>query len=318
MTVFAEGIDYSSTPNDNWSALAAALRAEGKSFAGRYAVYDKSPDGRGITADEYHALTAHGIDCFLYYEENTSWMTGGWSAGVRAATRALDNIRNAGMPEGMPVYYSDDAPPETDDFDAVIECLRGTASIVGPDRVALYGGWDAIDHAQAAGAARFYCQTIAWQYGRGLHPGIHLHQYNTGQPSAIYIGGVDVDLVAAIQPHYGQASDYLGITPTTTTTTTPAPQPKPAKLPKGMSTGVVKTLFNPRDIRPTPHEPVAHFVLTGTISQAWLKHGIETIPAGGTWKEGKWPELTQVVIRGDGRRDWVFSDGWVFEQGHKV
>jgi hypothetical protein len=105
---------------------------------------------------------------------------------------------------------------------------------------------------------------------------------------------------------------------TTTTTAAPVPPepPKPAraKLPKGMSTGQAQKFFNPRGVRPAPDEPVAHFQIAGTVSQAWLSHGIATIPVDGTWKEGRWPELVSVVIRGDGRRDWQFSDGWVFEQ----
>jgi hypothetical protein len=107
-----------------------------------------------------------------------------------------------------------------------------------------------------------------------------------------------------------------------TTPPTPAPAPKPpepptpakAKLPKGMSTGLAQKFFNPRGVRPADGEPVAHFQIAGTVSQEWLRHGIATIPAGGTWQDGRWPELVQVVVRGDGRRDWHFSDGWVFEQ----
>lgn len=221
MNVVAEGVDYSSTPNANWNALAAELAANGKTFVGRYAVYDKSPEGRGITASEYRAMTAHGIGTFLYYEEDAGWMTGGWSAGVRGAQNAMDVIRREGLPEGMPVYYSDDIPPEIDDFGAMIECLRGAASVVGIERVGLYGGWDAIDHAQAAGAARYYCQTLAWQYGRGLHPGIHLHQYGFNQ----FFAGTNCDLVSALQPHYGQASDFLA-------KPEPPPPPKPVHPPK--------------------------------------------------------------------------------------
>lgn len=214
--VFAEGVDYSSTANDNWVSLAVTLKANGKRFAGRYAVYDKSPNGRGITRAEYEALKAHGVETFLYYEETEAWMLGGWAAGVRAAQNAIANIRAAGMPENTPVYYSHDIDPEPQHFAAIDACLNGAASVVGGECVGFYGGWLGIDHVAAAGTARWFCQTIAWEYGRGLHPGIHLHQYAFNQ----YFAGTNCDLVAAIQPHYGQAGDFDG-----TPTTPPVPEP---------------------------------------------------------------------------------------------
>lgn len=140
MSVVAEGVDYSSTANDNWVSLAATLKANGLKFAGRYAVSDKSPTGRGITREEYQALTAQGIEVFLYYEETEAWMLGGWEAGVRAATRSLDVIRSEGLPEGMPVYYSHDIDPEPGDFAAIDACLRGATFVAGIERVGFYGG----------------------------------------------------------------------------------------------------------------------------------------------------------------------------------
>lgn len=313
--VFAEGVDFSSTANDDWAGLAAALKANGKHFAGRYAVGDKSPNGRGITAEEYRALTAAGIEVFLYWEATEAWMLGGWDAGVRAAQNAVANIAAAGMPAKTPVYYSHDVDPTPDQFATIDDCLRGAASVVGIAQVGFYGGWLGIDHVHAEGTATFFCQTIAWQYGRGVHPAANLHQYGFNQ----YFAGTNCDLVAAIQPHYGQASDFLAHPhpATTTTTTTLPPKPQPAKLPRGMSAGVVQRLFNPLKIRPTPSEAIARFNLEGGVSQAWLRHGLATIPEGGTWRDGRWPELTQVIVRGDGRREWVFSDGFTFEVGVK-
>jgi len=231
MPVVAEGVDYSATANANWDALAQALAGNGKKFAGRYAVYDKSPNGRGITGAEYQALKRHGVETFLYYEESEAWMLGGWEAGVRAASRAIDVVRSEGLPAGMPVYYSHDVDPTPDQFAAIDECLKGAASIVGFNRVGFYGGWAGIDHVANAKTAKWFCQTIAWQYGRGLHPAIHLHQYGFNT----YFAGTNCDLVAALQPHYGQAGDFDG---TTTTTTTPPPivlPPKPIPAPDKMS-----------------------------------------------------------------------------------
>lgn len=219
VTVYAEGVDYSSTNGANWGALAAALKAEGKSFVGRYAVTDKSPGGRGITAAEYQAMKAAGIEVFVYWEAQTSWMLGGWQAGVNAANNAVANLRAAGLPLDMPVYYSHDIEPDPSHYDEVDQCLRGAASVVGFDAVGLYGGYGIIEHvADVSHTAPWFCQTYAWSGGR-LHPKAHLHQYNN---YGNYINGTDVDLVAALQPHYGQASDFDGTEPPP-----PPPPPKP-------------------------------------------------------------------------------------------
>lgn len=223
--VTIEGVDYSRTPNANWSALAAALRANGKRFVGRYAVSDKSPNGRGITRAEYQAMTAAGIEVFVYWEAQTSWMLGGYDAGARAAENALVNLREAGMPRDMPVYYSHDIEPAAVHFDEVDACLRGAASVVGFDAVGLYGGYGIIQHvADVSHTAPWFCQTYAWS-GSRVHPASHLYQYDNYDN---YIAGTDVDLVRALKTEYGQASSFIN-RPTTSTTTTAPPPVYPTK-----------------------------------------------------------------------------------------
>lgn len=202
----SEGIDYSSTPHSNWNALAQAFKAEGKKFVGRYAVGDKSPNGRGITASEYVAMRSAGIEVFAYWEAQTSWMLEGWDAGVRAARDAVKNLAAAGMPTTMPVYYSHDIEPDPRHYLAVDECLRGAASVVQLRSVGLYGGYGIIDHVSRTKTAPWLCQTYAWS-GSDLHPSAHLYQYDNYDN---YIAGTDVDLVRSLKTHYGQASDFTG------------------------------------------------------------------------------------------------------------
>jgi hypothetical protein len=196
-----EGVDYA------WGGppTAAQLLEAGKHFAGRYAVSDKSPDGRGITADEYAELAGGGVDVFLYWEASEAWMLGGWNAGVAAANNATNNVRGAGMPEGMPVYYSHDVEPDPNHYAAIDDCLRGAASVVGVERVGLYGGYGVIDHVSKSKTANWLCQTYAWS-GGNLHPAAHLYQYNNYGNS---IAGVDVDLVQALKNEYGQARSFI-------------------------------------------------------------------------------------------------------------
>lgn len=198
-----EGVDYSRTPHAG-SPSVAALTAAGKHFVGRYAVNDKSPNGRGITAEEYQRMRAGGIDVFLYWESHEAWMLDGFPAGVVAAVNAENNIREAGMPVNIPVYFACDFDAAPGDQAAIDECLRGCASVLGADRVGLYAGYFPLLRAMQNGSAKWLCQTLAWS-GGNLLPQAHLYQYDT---QGNYIDGTDVDLVRAYTDNYGQASKF--------------------------------------------------------------------------------------------------------------
>lgn len=195
-----EGVDYSATGSANWTALAQALKANGKTFVGRYAVNDKSPNGRGITAEEYQALRAAGLDVFLYWQTTTNWMLGGEAAGISGAINAQNNITAAGMPADTPVYFACDFDAEPSHQDEIDACLRGAAKVLGFERVGLYGGRWPITRAMTNKSARWFCQTSAWS-GGVIVPGIHLYQYEYNQ----WYGGTNCDDVRAYQENFGQA-----------------------------------------------------------------------------------------------------------------
>lgn len=207
-TEMIEGVDYSST---SWSGSpnVEVLQASGKRFVGRYAVNDKSPGGRGITAEEYFRMASAKIDVFLYWQTTTSWMLGGFAAGVQGAQNAQSNIIAAGMPPQTPIYFAVDFDAADWQMPAIHDCLRGCASVIGLERVGVYGGWSVIDSCSKAGTAEWFCQTLAWMYGRGWHPAAHLHQYGFNA----YIDGTNCDLVRATTENYGQASFQPPIDP---------------------------------------------------------------------------------------------------------
>lgn len=207
------GVDYSATASADWDGLAAVLKNSGRQFVGRYAVNDKSPGGRGIAAAEYQAMTAAGIDVFLYWESSEGWMTGGFAAGVVAAVNAQNNITSAGMPHGTPVYFACDFDAAPEDQAAIDDCLRGCASVLGFERVGLYAGYHVLKRSMQNGTARWFCQTSAWSGGMVLG-GIHLYQYAYNQ----YFAGTNCDLVRAYQEDFGQARKH-----------TDAPPPPPIK-----------------------------------------------------------------------------------------
>lgn len=204
-----EGVDWSRGAFPG----VANLKAHGKLFAGRYCVSDKSPSGRGITAAEYQTLTDGGIETFLFWEGSESWMLGGFNAGVAAAQNAQANINAAGMPASIPVFYAHDIEPQAQHYAAVDQCLKGAASIMGDERIGVYGGRHLIDHCRDAGTAKWFCETEAWSYVNHqivIADGVHILQYGTtAQTGSIEIGGTNVDLCRALKPIYGQASAFL-------------------------------------------------------------------------------------------------------------
>jgi hypothetical protein len=209
----SQGVDYSSTGNADWHGLAQTLKANGKTFVGRYAVNDLSPFGRGIGWNEAQAMKDEGVGVFLYWEGHESWMLGGYDAGVAAAKNAEANRVAAGIDELIPIYFAHDIDPERQHFAAIDACLNGCASVIGWDRVGVYGGWLLIDYMAGGGTVKWLCQTSAWEYGRGIHPAAKLYQYAYNQ----FFYGTNCDLVQAQVENFGQ------------TGFTPPPPPKPER-----------------------------------------------------------------------------------------
>src|SRR4051794_4743743 len=137
-------------------------------------------------------------------------MLGGHAAGVAAAQNAVKNIAQAGMPANTPVYFAHDIDPEPRHFEAIRFCVEGAASVVGWDRMGVYSGWLLIDHlAPIYDKMMLYCQTLAWEYGRGLHPKTTLYQYGFN----VWLDGTNCDLVRATRINYGQAPRPVVVDP---------------------------------------------------------------------------------------------------------
>jgi hypothetical protein len=236
-----EGVDFSTTAGPD-SPSVGALNSSGTRFVGRYAVNDKAPSGRGITAAEYQRYASGGIDVFLYWEGAASWMLDGFAAGVAAAQNAQANLLAAGMPPTMPVFFACDVDATPEQQAPIDDCLRGCASVIGSARVGIYGGFYVVQRCSQNKTAQWFCQTLAWSGGQWF-AGNHLEQYGFND----IIEGTDCDDVRALQANFGQASKFIGGSPVPTT---PAPAPKPTPAPKppvnyveGMDSGVASRIF---------------------------------------------------------------------------
>lgn len=303
-----ELVDFSSTASADWAGLAAAIKGAGKVGVLRYCVGDKAPSGRGITAAEYAAYKAAGLEVALFYEGSASWMLGGYNAGVSAAQNAQANIVSAGMPPTQPVIFAHDTDPDPSQWAAIDACLNGAASVIGWPRVGAYGGWLLIDYLAGGGTVKLLCQTSAWEYGRGVHPAATLYQYQYNQ----YFAGTNCDLVRVMKEPYGQASLYVKGNPVPTTPA-PAPAPKPTPkptpapapsvvYPEGLDKGIAARCFG--SVKASNGVTVSYSE-GDELSALWLA-------------SGSYGRLIDVGVFNDSptitRLTWLFSDGRLYHR----
>jgi hypothetical protein len=104
------------------------------------------------------------------------------------------------MPDDRPIYFSVDWDADSSDWAAIDAALRGAASVIGADRVGVYGSYATVAHCHAAGTAKWFWMTYAWSKGKEPPAYVHLYQYRNTQN----IGGADCDFVRALKDDYGQ------------------------------------------------------------------------------------------------------------------
>lgn len=217
-----EGVDFSAHAPGTPSA--ASLAAAGKHFVCTY--LSTADDWRVMTPGEISGLIAGDIELVGNYEGYTGReMLNGGSQGAADAPYAQANLLRLGLAPLQPIFFSADFDAAPGDQSAIDDYLRGAASIIGLDRVGVYGSVYVLERCAANGTAKWFWQTTAWSGGQ-LFDGAHLYQYQYN----MYIDGVNVDYTQALVPHYGQRSDFLPA-PATTTTAPPIVYAKPVPIP---------------------------------------------------------------------------------------
>jgi hypothetical protein len=219
------GVDYSFTPHPP----VAALKSAGMTFVGRYvsslAVNDTN--GKNLIPGEQQALHAGGLKIILFAEEGGQRMTAGHAAGAADADHFKAVTHSLGM-DGAVMFCCCDFDAAPGQQDALNAYMDGASSVLGRDRVGIYGGYHVVRRSLDAGKAHYACQTLAWS--GPPHRGSDPHNFWDGhtnwdtrakvrQHLQINVSGVSVDLDEAFATDYGQWPR-------------PAqPRPKPAPVP---------------------------------------------------------------------------------------
>lgn len=188
---------------------AADIKAAGALGSIRY-VSDRRPGaswmlGKPIQLAEARDLYQAGLKIVSNYQfgkaETADWL-GGQPAGVTHAKRGWELHTAAGGPTGAPIYASIDDNPTLEQYkQQVAPYLRGWESVVGHQRVGVYGNSKVIEWALQDGLGSWF-----WQHNWGspqgfVHPAAHLHQFEI---DARKVAGVGVDLNNILKPQFGQ------------------------------------------------------------------------------------------------------------------
>ena len=188
---------------------AADIKAAGALGAIRY-VSDRRPNaqwmlGKPIQLPEARDLYQAGLKIVSNYQfgkaDTADWL-GGQAAGVTHAKRGWELHTAAGGPVGAPIYVSIDDNPTLEQYkQQVAPYLRAWESVIGHQRVGIYGNSTTIEWALQDGLGSWF-----WQHNWGtpqgyIHPEAHLHQFEIDARS---VAGVGVDLNDILKPQFGQ------------------------------------------------------------------------------------------------------------------
>lgn len=185
------GIDYAwQKPTVN------ALREKSVEFVCRYLSHDQS--GKNLTRSEAEFLSSHGFNIVVVWESTANRALDGYNAGAQDATNALAQAHDCGMPEDRPIYFAVDFDTQSSDLAHIMPYFAGAASVLGKDRVGVYGGLSVVQTLLDQGYIWAW-QTYAWSHGRWDHRA-QLRQYLNDQ----LIGHVNVDFNMSIADDYGQ------------------------------------------------------------------------------------------------------------------
>lgn len=189
----AKGVDYSFARPGG-----AAIAAAGFTFAMRYCPYS-GDGGKGLTLAELDDLHANGIAVGLVYESTAGRPLAGYEAGDVDATVARAAMQQLAFPDDRPMYFAVDFNARPDHYAVIDQYLSGAASVLGLERVGVYGSYDVCAHCFMAATAKWFWQTYAWSAGKNFE-WRNVYQYLNGQS----LNGAAVDYNEAYGVDFGQ------------------------------------------------------------------------------------------------------------------
>lgn len=178
-----KGIDCASRLT---AQTAAAIRAEGYAFAGRYLV----PNGwKALTKAEAEAITGAGLRLLTVWETTADRVKGGAVAGAADGVSALKCAHEIGMPASGIIYFAVDYEAQANEMATIEAYLRAARANTEEYEIGVYGSYSVVEEMARRGACTAFWQCVAWSYGRKSG---HLDVYQGW--FGCQAGGVGVDI----------------------------------------------------------------------------------------------------------------------------
>ena len=193
------------------------------------ALWMKGKPVQRAEVDDFDAQDLKMAMVWQYGKEHDSDVMRGWNGGLWDAYAAQDHL-NAIRCAGHPVFFAVDFDISVEEWNSrAVEYFRAACSVLGRDRVGIYGhsrvcAWAAEDGVIAEiGDGKFLAwQTAAWSHGERA-PEAVLYQ-RAGQ---VNIGGIECDVNEVWHPEWGwRALAGVDLTPVPS-----APAPTPESTP---------------------------------------------------------------------------------------
>lgn len=188
----SKGCDYSWERPD-----LQALHDAGYTFVSRYLGYDTT--GKNLTATEAQRIHAAGMSIMLNFEYNPRGALNGFAQGQADAAISQQQSQQIGAPTETPIYFSLDWNVQPPEMASVYAYLDGAASVLGRERVGVYGGLAVVSNPGVRQRAAWLWQTYAWSSGQWAD-GVHVRQVRNG----VAVAGSTVDDDMSMLVDFGQ------------------------------------------------------------------------------------------------------------------
>lgn len=168
-----KGLDYSfDRPG------AENIANAGYQFVIRYVPY-QGDGGKGLTRAELTELHKYNLGVGLVFESVAERHKAGHAAGVADAQLSKAAAKSLGFPDNCVIYFAVDFDTAESDQDEIDDYQRGAISVLGINRVGVYGSYYVCKRCYANGTAKYLWQTYAWSGGQTFEE-MHVYQYQNG------------------------------------------------------------------------------------------------------------------------------------------
>lgn len=169
---------------------AAAIRAEGYAFAGRYLVPNSGDLAwKALTKAEAEAITGAGLRLLTVWETTANRVLGGAAAGAADGVSALKCALEIGMPASGIIYFAVDFNAQVGEMTTIEAYLRAARANTGEYEIGVYGPYGLIEEMARRKACSAFWQCLAWSCGK-KSAYLDVYQGWSGQKAA----GVSVDI----------------------------------------------------------------------------------------------------------------------------